>query len=115
MLETPAIDVILSGVEKRPDATLGELLTFMSAFNLRFGAATTPTQKLVYDTLYPKLVELRNQVAPALASASSPSSAASSGTEAGDFFSGMSYQDLKKKAPMPTPPVPSPPPPPSRP
>ncbi len=112
MLETPAIDVILSGVEKRPDATLGELLTFMNAFNLRFGAATTPTQRQAYDALYSKLVELRNQVAPALASTSSPSSGASAGTEAGDFFSGMSYQDLKKKAPMPmpTPPAPSPPP-----
>ena len=110
MLETPAIDVILAGVEKRPEANLGELLSFMNAFNLRFGAATTPTQRQVYDTLYPKLVELRNQVAPALASTSSPSRGPSAGTEAGDFFSGMSYQDLRKKAPLPTPPTPSPPP-----
>ena len=42
MLKTPAIDVILAGVEKRPDATLGELLDFMNAFNLRFGVASTP-------------------------------------------------------------------------
>src|SRR5690606_21226671 len=41
MLETPAVDVLLSGVEKRPDATLTELLGFMNAFNLRFGPATT--------------------------------------------------------------------------
>ncbi len=33
MLKTPAIDVILAGVENRPDATLGELLNFMTAFN----------------------------------------------------------------------------------
>jgi hypothetical protein len=98
MLETPAIDVILSGAEKRPDATLGELLSFMSAFNLRFGAASTPEQKLVYNSLYPKLVELRNEVAPALATSAPPQT---SGDEAGDFFSGMSYDDLKKKAPKP--------------
>jgi hypothetical protein len=98
MLETPAIDVILSGVEKRPDATLGELLSFMNAFNLRFGAASTPRQRQIYDSLYPKLVELRNEVAPALAS-SAP--AQTSGAAAGDFFSGMSYEDLKKKAPAP--------------
>ena len=45
MLKTPAIDVILSGVENRPDATLGELLNFMTAFNLRFGVASTPQQR----------------------------------------------------------------------
>jgi hypothetical protein len=99
MLKTPALDVILSGAEKRPDATLGELLGFMNAFNLRFGAASTPTQREVYNSLYPKLVELRNEVAPALASAA-PSSAGNSNA-AGDFFSGMSYEDLKKKAPRP--------------
>jgi hypothetical protein len=91
--------VRLSGAEKRPDATLGELLNFMNSFNLRFGAASTPTQREVYNSLYPKLVELRNEVAPALASAA-PSSTGN-GNAAGDFFSGMSYEDLKKKAPRP--------------
>jgi hypothetical protein len=100
MLQTPAIDVILSGAEKRPDATLGELLNFMRSFNLRFGVASTPQQRQTYDTLYPKLVALRDEVAPALAS-SAPAPAPTSGTEPGEFFSGMSYEDLKKKAPQP--------------
>ncbi len=102
MLDTPAIDLLLAGVEKRPDATFGELLGFMNAFNLRFGSATTPKQKEVYDSLYPKLVDLRNQIAPALAAASAAT--ASGGTEPGEFFSGMSYQDLQKRAPAPPPP-----------
>ena len=105
MLDTPAIDLLLAGVEKRPDATLGELLGFMNAFNLRFGSATTPKQKEVYDSLYPKLVDLRNQIAPALAATSAAT--ASGGTEPGEFFSGMSYQDLQKRAPAPPPPAPS--------
>jgi hypothetical protein len=105
MLDTPAIDLLLAGVEKRPDATLGELLGFMNAFNLRFGSATTPKQKEVYDSLYPKLVDLRNQIAPALAATSAAT--ASGGTEPGEFFSGMSYQDLQKRAPAPQPPAPS--------
>ena len=105
MLDTPAIDLLLAGVEKRPDATLGELLGFMNAFNLRFGPATTPKQKEVYDSLYPKLVDLRNQIAPVLAATSAAT--ASGGTEPGDFFSGMSYQDLQKRAPAPPPPAPS--------
>jgi hypothetical protein len=102
MLETPALDVLLSGAEKRHDATMGELLNFMNAFNLRFGRASTPAQREVYVSLYPKLVDLRNEVAPALASTSAPNS---TGNEAGDFFSGMSYEDLKKKAPRPPAPI----------
>jgi hypothetical protein len=99
MLLTPDVKLLLAGVEKRPDATLAELLNFMSANNFRFGRATTPEQRRVYLSLYPQLVKLRDQVAPALAStapAQSPGPAA-----AGDFFSGMGYQDLQKKAPAP--------------
>jgi hypothetical protein len=105
MLQTPAIDVLVAGVQNRPEATLGDLLGFMNAFNLRFGVASTPQQRKAYDALYPMLVNLRNQIAPALASASST---APTGTEAHDFFSGMSYQDLQKKAPPPSPPTPKP-------
>jgi hypothetical protein len=105
MLETPALDVILAGVENRPEATLGELLGFMNAFSLRFGVANTREQKEAYDALYPKLVDLRNQIAPALAAAAPTKS---SGTEPGEFFSAMDYKDLQKKAPAPPPPsVPS--------
>jgi hypothetical protein len=98
MLKTPAIDVILAGVENRPDATLGDLLRFMSAFNLRFGAAATPRQQQVYLELYPKLVQLRDEIAPVLATM--PQLQAS-GTEPEDFFAGMSLDDLQKKAPKP--------------
>src|SRR5271166_4524674 len=105
MIDTTALDLLLAGVEKRPDAMLGELLGFMNAFNLRFGPATTPKQKEVYDSLYPKLVDLRNQISPALGATSAAT--ASGGTEPREFFSGMSYQDLQKRAPAPPPPAPS--------
>jgi hypothetical protein len=98
MLQTPAIDVLLSGVEKRPEATLGDLLTFMNVFNLRFGPATTPRQRMVYNSLYVQLDTLRDQLTPLLAAAAPIKP---SGTEAGEFFSGMSYEDLQKKAPAP--------------
>jgi len=100
LLKTPALDLILAGVEKRPEATLGELLSFMTAFNLRFGVATTRQQREAYSTLYPKLIELRNQVAPALATTTSPSRPIDS-TAATDFFSNMSFEDLGKQAPKP--------------
>lgn len=100
MLTTPALDVILAGVEKRPDATLGELLNFMMAFNLRFGVASTPKQREIYNALYPKLVQLRNEIAPALASSAAPKV---SNTEPEDFFSVMTENDLHKRAPQPRP------------
>ena len=99
MLQTPAINVLLSGVEKRPEATLGELLTFMNAFNLRFGPTKTDRQRQVYSALYPKLVALRDQTATLVAANNVPPKA--KGTEPGEFFSGMNYEDLKKKAPAP--------------
>jgi hypothetical protein len=98
MMKTPALHLLLAGVEKRPDSTLGELLTFMNAFNLRFGPATTVRQRQVYDMLYPELVKLRNEIAPALASAAPMKT---SGTEAHDFFSGMQVEELQKKVPPP--------------
>ena len=103
MLKTPAMSVILAGVEKRPDATLGELLNFMTAYNLRFGVAETPRQREVYNALYPMLDALRDQVAPVLAG--QPPKAVGS-EAAGEFFSGMQYADLNKKAPPPPPPAP---------
>ncbi len=103
LMETPALELLLAGVENRPEATLADLLGFMNAFNLRFGPATSPAQRQVYDSLYPKLVNLRDQIAPALASAT-PSIAP--GNAPGEFFSGMSYEDLRKKAPAPPAPGP---------
>jgi hypothetical protein len=96
MIDTPAIDVILAGVENRPDATLGDLLAFMRAFSLRFGVASTPQQRQVYGSLFPKLVDLRKEVVLAREGAAAPSL---SGNEPKDFFSGMTYEDLGKKAP----------------
>ncbi len=98
MLKAPSLDPVLAGVEKRPNATLGELLSFMSAFNLRFGPASTPQQRELYRELHALLVQLRNQVAPALASTAAPKL---NGHETEDFFSPMSLEDLKKKAPKP--------------
>ena len=98
MLETPAVDVLLSGVEDRPDATLGDLLSFMNAFNLRFGTAQTPEQRMVYDTLYPLLDKARDEASPAVASAAAPTADKAA---AGEFFNGMNFQEMKDKPPAP--------------
>jgi hypothetical protein len=98
MLKAPSLDPYLAGVDKRPNATLGELLSFMAAFNLRFGPATTPQQREFYRELHPLLVQLRDQVAPALATTAAPKL---TGHDVEDFFSPMRFEDLQKKAPKP--------------
>jgi hypothetical protein len=94
MIQSPALNVILAGVENHPEATLGELLAFMSAYELRFGQAKTQPERLAYDKLYPLLVDLRDEVAPALAE-SPPLKADPAAV--GEFYSQMSYADLQRK------------------
>jgi hypothetical protein len=107
LLETPAVDVLLAGVEKRPDTTLGDLLAFMSAFNLRFGVANSPRQKEVYREIYPLLVALRNEVA---AAAPATAAAATDGeTRPSEFFAGIPMENLDpKERKTPAPPGPAP-------
>ena len=102
MLQGPAIDVILSGVEKRKDATLGDLLGFMNSFNLRFGPATTPEQRGVYSQIYPLMDKARFEATAALGNnnANQPANKA----HPHDFFGGMGYQDLEAKKTLPPPP-----------
>jgi hypothetical protein len=111
MLESPAINVLLAGVEKRPDTTVADLLGFMQAFNLRFGIANTPGQRMAYSQLYPVLDGLRDELAgpaPAPTTAQAPLNP----SHPAQFFSGMNYEHLDAKhtaqAPAPAPPSPRP-------
>ncbi len=99
MLETPAINVLLAGVEKRPDTTMGDLLAFMQSFNLRFGPAKTPQQRAIYAQIFPALDGLRDEIAGEGIAAADPGRP--SGAAPGEFFSGMDYQhlDAKRNAP----------------
>jgi hypothetical protein len=100
MLETPAVNVLLAGVEKRPDTTLGDLLTFMQAFNLRFGAAATTRQKDVYKEIYPLLVKLRDEASSQTAEAPIDAPPLPESSEhPGNFFKGMDLKQLDVPAP----------------
>jgi hypothetical protein len=57
MLYSPAMDKVLAELEDYQGTTLGDLLNFMNAFNLRFGAANSFRQRLIYQKLYPMLAE----------------------------------------------------------
>lgn len=105
MLETPAMEVLLAGVEKRPDATLTELLAFMNSYNLRFGPAVSPQQRLAYRSLWPQLDKVRDEAVATIAPSSTGAHA--SADAANDFFSGMDHADLaKRRGGAPAPPQP---------
>jgi hypothetical protein len=56
------MDKVLSELEDYQGTTLGDLLNFMQAFNLRFGAANSYKQKLIYQKLYLMLAEQANSL-----------------------------------------------------
>lgn len=64
MLESPQLDRYLGELDEQKGTTLGGLIAFMNAFNLRFGAAEKPAEVDAYQTLYPMMTTLRNQVVP---------------------------------------------------
>ena len=60
MLYSPQMEKVLAELEDYQGTTLGDLLGFMQAFNLRFGSANSYRQKQIYLKLYPMLAEQAN-------------------------------------------------------
>ena len=60
MLYSPKVEQILAELEDYQGTTLGELLSFMQAFNLRFAPANSFRQRRIYLKLYPMLAEQAN-------------------------------------------------------
>ncbi len=104
MLRTPALNILLADVDKHPSTTAGQVLGFMKAFNLRFGVASTPAQRMAYDQLYPILVKMRDEAFPNR----KPELAQTSDKELehpADFFSKMDDKAFDSKHPGITPPA----------
>lgn len=94
MLGSPQIEKVLAELEKTHKTTLGSLLAFMHTYNLRFGVATTPEQRNVYDTLYPKLVAFRDRVVKEAVAVEPPPPGKG---KPSDFFQGMHLEHLDNK------------------
>lgn len=88
LLEKPNIRPALVELKKVQDTMVGNLLGFMQAYNLRFGAATTPEQRQAYNQLFAILDRTRDQI---LAEAKLPPAAdGKADTKAAtDFFQGV--------------------------
>jgi hypothetical protein len=60
MLYSPVMEKVLAELEDYQGTTLGDLLGFMQAFNLRFAPANSYRQRQIYLKLYPMLAEQAN-------------------------------------------------------
>jgi hypothetical protein len=90
LLEKPNIGPALLELRRIQDTRVGNLLGFMHAFNLRFGPATSPTERENYHRLFAILDQTRDQIlAEARLEATAPPP--TNPTNATEFF-----QDLDK-------------------
>ena len=64
MLNDPSLKKFLADLEQGKDRTIGELITFMNAYNLRFGKASSDRQIEIYRQLVPQLTEIRDAMNP---------------------------------------------------
>jgi hypothetical protein len=62
MLERPDTSEAFNQLRMVKTTSLGNLLAFMEVYNLRFGAATTAGQRLIYRQLFPALAEVRDRI-----------------------------------------------------
>ncbi len=116
MLYSPKVEEILAELEDYQGTTLGELLSFMQAFNLRFAAANSFRQRRIYLKLYPLLAAVADGApgTPPVAAVEHAASGAVQAAEnagksvydglanaATDLFKDMDWKHLSPKPPAP--------------
>ncbi len=103
LLEKPDTREVLDQLRMVKTTTVGNLIGFMHVYNLRFGAATTPRQRIIYEQLYPVLDQARDRVVSE-AKLGPGEQPAGNPKHVGDFFNKMDLDRLegkKKDAPKP--------------
>ncbi len=103
LMKKPDTQKVLDQLRMVKTTTVGSLLGFMHVYNLRFGAATTPNQRSIYEQLYPILDQVRDRVVKA-ADLDSAEAVRAEPKHVGDFFNEMNLDKLdanKKDAPKP--------------
>jgi hypothetical protein len=113
MLHSPQVEEILAALDKYPGTTVGDLLMFMHAYNLRFAPAKDVRQREIYQQLFPILDGVRDRATAGsgvagkvqevtegtLAAASQAAGKAKSalGSAASSFFQGMGWEHVQGK------------------
>ena len=59
LLDDPSMKKMLAELDNGKPRTIGDLIAFMNAFNLKFGPATSPRQVAIYTQLAPVLASLQ--------------------------------------------------------
>ena len=107
LVEMPDVKAVLDELRDMKSTSVGNLLAFMHTFNLRFGPAETPRQRMIYEKLYPLVDQSRDRVLEEI----KPSPSTESKTDdvpIHDFFSAMDPKHLERKKKATTPPPPAP-------
>jgi len=107
MLDTPDTREALDQLRMVKTTSLGNLIAFMHVYNLRFGAATTPQQRMIYNNLYPVLDEVRDRVLRESKVDENASAQANAG-HVGDFFNKLDLDSLEGKGKKDNPQPPNP-------
>ncbi len=96
LLHDPSMKAFLEQLEENKERTVGDLVAFMNAYNLRFGPATSDRQVEIYSRLAPALATIRDQ---AIADRAAPSAPDRTGeglkAAAKHVFKGMSWNELE--------------------
>ncbi len=106
LLEKPDTREALDQLRMVKSTTIGNLIGFMHAYNLRFGAATTPRQRIIYEQIFPVLDQARDRVMSE-AKLDANAKPVEPG-HVGDFFSKMDLDTLEGKAKKDAPKPPNP-------
>ncbi len=97
MLQTPSLKVFLDDLNSIDGPTsIGNLIAFMNAFNLKFGPAETDRQQLIYRQLAPILEQVARDIGKNLPPP--PAANADLATSARQVFRNFSWQDLDAHA-----------------
>ncbi len=104
LLQKPDIRPALADLRKVSDTTVGNLLGFMHAYNLRFSAATTPKERQAFQQLYAILDQTRDEVLSAAQISGLPGGKTNP-QQAHEFFQSLN-QAKKQRGNAPQPPKP---------
>jgi hypothetical protein len=96
LLNDPSMKAFLSKIDQNQERTVGDLVAFMNAFNLRFGPATSDRQIEIYTQLVPALTAIRDANRPELVPATPPDKSGQGLTSAARrAFKSMSWDQLE--------------------
>jgi hypothetical protein len=102
LLHNPRFQEVVGQLETYKQGTLGDLIGFMHAFNLRFGPATTPRQRALYRELASELDQASRQVTTAETRRAAAQNVDTTGkpflSAAGEALGGMSWKQLETQS-----------------